>query len=64
MKSFTVNIEQDQDSGDFVLPFPPELLSQMGWSEGTELWWIDNNDGTYTLKTKNNDNEIDTDVGC
>jgi hypothetical protein len=26
----------------------------MGWIEGTELFWIDNEDGTYSLKEKKN----------
>lgn len=66
MKSYTVNIEQDPKSGELLLPFPQELLKQMGWSEGIELWWIDNKNGTYTIKEKSSsiDNEIDTDVGC
>jgi hypothetical protein len=64
MKTWTVNLEEDPDTGDIMLPFPPELLTQMGWIEGTELWWIDNQDGTYTIKEKKSNNEIDTDVGC
>ena len=36
------------------MPFPPDLLSQMGWAEGTDLSWIDNENGTFTLKEKKN----------
>ena len=49
-----VNLEKDPDTGDFILPIPTDLLSQMGWIEGTELFWIDNEDGTYSLKEKKN----------
>jgi hypothetical protein len=30
-------IEADDGSGDAILQFPDELLSDMGWSEGTVL---------------------------
>ena len=49
-----VNLEKDPETGDLILPIPADLLSQMGWIEGTELFWIDNEDGTYSLKEKKN----------
>ena len=49
---WTVNLEEDPVTKDLLLPFPPDLLSQIGWSEGTELWWIDNQDGTFSIKKK------------
>jgi len=50
-----ITLEQDKDSGELILPIPTDLLSQMGWIEGTELFWIDNEDGTYSLKEKKNE---------
>lgn len=47
-----VTLEQDPVTGELILPIPTELLSQMGWIEGTELFWIDNENGTYSLKEK------------
>jgi hypothetical protein len=49
-----VTLETDPVTGDLILPIPTELLSQMGWIEGTELFWIDNENGTYSLKEKKN----------
>jgi hypothetical protein len=49
-----VNLEKDPETGDLILPIPTDLLSQMGWIEGTELFWIDNEDGTFSLKEKKN----------
>ena len=49
-----VTLEQDKETGELILPIPTDLLSQMGWIEGTELFWIDNEDGTYSLKEKIN----------
>ena len=50
-----VQLEQDPNTGELILPIPTDLLSQMGWIEGTELFWIDNEDGTYSLKEKKNE---------
>jgi hypothetical protein len=53
--NWTVQLEQDKETGELLLPFPPDLLSQMGWSEGTDLSWIDNENGTFSLKEKKNE---------
>jgi len=52
MKSWTVTTEEDPDTGDVILPIPPELLDQMGWQEGDTLKWDDNHDGSFTLAKK------------
>jgi hypothetical protein len=49
-----VTLETDSETGELILPIPSDLLSQMGWVEGTELFWIDNENGTYSLKEKKN----------
>jgi hypothetical protein len=49
-----VQLETDPVTGELILPIPTDLLSQMGWIEGTELFWIDNENGTYSLKEKKN----------
>ena len=50
-----VKLETDSETGELILPIPTDLLSQMGWIEGTELFWIDNEDGSYSLKEKKNE---------
>ena len=35
---------------DGVLTFTDELLEVTGWKEGTELQFIDNGDGSVTIK--------------
>ena len=56
--SWTVELEEDKETGDLMLPFPLELLNQMGWAPGTELWWTDNEDGTFSIREKKEtDNE-------
>ena len=68
---WTVQVERESETGELLLPLPVDMLNQMGWASGTDLWWIDNNDGSYTVTDKNPDAEtpvatvdIDTDVGC
>jgi hypothetical protein len=49
--NWIVTIEQDEN-GELLLPFPTDLLSQMGWSEGTELFWVHNENGTFSITDK------------
>ena len=46
--TWTVTVIEDGD--DVILPFPDELLASTGWQEGDTLTWIDNNDGSWTLR--------------
>jgi hypothetical protein len=55
MTTWKVQLEQDPETGELILPIPVDLLSQMGWIEGTELFWNDNEDGTFSLKEKKNE---------
>ena len=48
--SWTVSVEEDPETGDAILTFPPELLEQAGWKEGDTLNWIDQKDGSWRLE--------------
>ena len=66
---FITTVEEDPITKDLFLQLPTDLLNQMGWSEGTDLFWIDNHNGTFTLTNKNVNEKAslvpeDTDVGC
>ena len=50
MQSWTITLEEDPDTGDLVLPFTDEILLELGWKEGDVVEWIDNKDGTWSLK--------------
>ena len=45
MISTVLNVDDDG-----ILTFPPELLKETGWEEGDSLQWIDNEDGSFTLR--------------
>ncbi len=52
MKSYTVTLEEDPESGDLILPFPEDMLKEVGWKEGDTLDWKDNKDGTFSITKK------------
>ena len=35
---FTAHLEEDPETGELLLPFPPEALEKLGWSEGHREW--------------------------
>jgi hypothetical protein len=48
-KHWTLDVEEDPETGDGILSLPPDLLEEAGWKEGDNLLWIDNKDGTWSL---------------
>jgi hypothetical protein len=46
---WTLTAEEDPETGDVILQFPPDLLETAGWKEGDILEWKDNGDGSWTL---------------
>lgn len=49
-----VRLERNPETDELILPLPDDLCAQLGWVIGTKLDWIDNKDGTYSLKEKKN----------
>jgi len=55
-KSWVITLEEaDDGSGDLVLPFTDEILESVGWKTGDVIEWVDNKDGTWTLRKKEDD---------
>jgi predicted XRE-type DNA-binding protein len=52
MTQYTIDLEEDPETGDIILPLPPELLAEAGWKEGDDLIWTDNGDGSFTMTKK------------
>lgn len=44
--------EADDGSGDLVLPLTDEIMESAGWKIGDTLEWIDNKNGSWTLRRK------------
>ena len=49
-KTWTVIIEEDVETGDVILPFPQEMLDEVGWNPGDTLKWVDRGDGTWEIR--------------
>jgi hypothetical protein len=50
--TWTLEIEEDPETGEAILQFPPDLLANMEWKEGDTLEWKDNGDGSWSLSKK------------
>ena len=48
----TLDVQEDPETGDLYLQFTEEMLAELGWMIGDELDWIDNKDGSWTLRRK------------
>jgi hypothetical protein len=49
-KSWTVNLEEDPETGDLILPLNDDMLEDTGWKTGDNIEWIDNKDGSWTMR--------------
>jgi len=58
---WSMTLEEDPETGDLVMPFPPDMLSQVGWDFGDTLIWEDMGNGSWTLSKKETENEVHTD---
>ncbi|MEY3311441.1 MAG: hypothetical protein RL348_774 [Bacteroidota bacterium] len=47
---WTVNVEEDSETGEAMIQLPQELLDLQGWSEGTIIEWIAQDDGSYIIQ--------------
>ena len=52
-KSWAVTVEEDPETGDLILPFTDEILAEVGWEVGDVIEWIDNKDGSWTMRKQN-----------
>ena len=53
-ETWVLDVQQD-DNGDAVIEFPPDLLAKAGWQEGDEITWRDLGDGTWSLRKKDSE---------
>ncbi len=44
-----IQLEEDPDTGELVMPLPPELMTAQGWAIGDTLTWNIDEEGTVTL---------------
>jgi hypothetical protein len=46
-----ITLENDEE-GNLVLPLSDDILKEVGWETGDVIDWIDNKDGSWTMKKK------------
>lgn len=51
--TWEATVQEDPETGELILSFPEDMLTKLGWQEGDELNWIDNQDGSWTLEKVN-----------
>ena len=52
-KTWIVELEEDPETGDLVMPLPPEMLEELGWSVGDTLdWKVNEETGEWSLTKK------------
>jgi bifunctional DNA-binding transcriptional regulator/antitoxin component of YhaV-PrlF toxin-antitoxin module len=53
-ETYTAWVDTDIDGSLYII-IPEELIGELGWKVGENITWIDNKDGSYTLRK---DNEV------
>ena len=46
--NWTAEVKEDEN-GELFIELPEDMLNQLNWGEGTNIKWIDNNNGTFSL---------------
>ena len=56
---WTIDVKEDEFTGDAILELPQDLLDSAGWKEGDVLTWKDLGDGNWSLTKQVNDVTIE-----
>jgi hypothetical protein len=48
--SFEVITQEDPETGDMLIPLPPQLLKDLGWKEGDSIDFTIDDKGRIVLK--------------
>lgn len=47
-------LEVFEADGELYLELPPDFIKELNWVEGDTLVWLENDDGSYTLRKEEN----------
>jgi antitoxin component of MazEF toxin-antitoxin module len=47
---YEVITQEDPETGDLIVPIPPELLKSLGWKEGDQIEFAIGDNGSYVLQ--------------
>ena len=48
-KTYTAWVDTDIDGSLYII-IPEELIEELGWKVGENITWIDNKDGSFTVR--------------
>jgi hypothetical protein len=51
-KRWIVSLKKDSETEDLILPLNDNILQEVGWKIGDVIEWVDNKDGSWTMKKK------------
>jgi bifunctional DNA-binding transcriptional regulator/antitoxin component of YhaV-PrlF toxin-antitoxin module len=51
-KTYEIEIQKDEETGDAFFEIPPELLKNLGWKTGDDLKWEETDEGVRLRKVK------------
>lgn len=49
---YEVITQEDPETGDLIIPIPPQVLTQLGWKEGDEIKFDVDKDGKVYVRKK------------
>ena len=52
-KTYTTEVYEFGPDNDLIIKLPEELLEELKWFDGDKITWIDNNDGSFSLRKEN-----------
>jgi len=48
--SWVINVEEDEQTGDLILPLNDEILQECGFAVGDDIEWTDRGDGSWSIQ--------------
>jgi len=49
-QTMTTQVIYDATIDEYILDIGEEMMEQLGWNVGDTIEWVDNGDGSYTLR--------------
>jgi hypothetical protein len=55
--TWIVTVQENNETKELYLEFPPDALNQVGWDEGDTLIWEELPNGSFSIKKAVDDND-------
>ena len=52
---WTIQLIEDPETGDLILPLTSDILNQVGWDEGDTLLWEELPNGSFSITKREED---------